>query len=90
MKKKELLELMGDTAGILAGASSASEMVIDGDSYEVHQIAHGAAAALGMAIAFAKNGETIEPSKLAAVILKAAVDWEREHPDLMSKGGEDK
>lgn len=90
MKKKELLELMGDTAEILAIASSESEVVIDGDSYEVHQLAHGAAAALGMAMAFAKNGDPIEPGKLAAVILKTAVDWERGHPELMKKGGDRK
>lgn len=90
MKKKDLLELMGDTAGILAAVSSESEVLVDGDSYEVHRLAHGGAMALGMAMVFAKNGKSIEPNKLAAAIIKAAVDWERENPHLMGEGGDRK
>lgn len=90
MKKKELLELMGDTAEILAAVSSESEVLVDGDSYEVHRLAHGGAVALGMAMVFAKKGKYIEPNKLAAAIVGEAVDWERSHPELMGEGDDRK
>lgn len=90
MNKKELLELMGEVAGVLSRVSSASKVEIDGERYEVHQIAHGAAAALGMLVCEAKAQSSMDVTDLVHLIVKAAVDWERDNPELMGEGGEDK
>lgn len=90
MKKKELLELMGEVAGMLSRISSSSRAEIDGSKYEIHQLAHGAAIALGMFVSMEKKLSDMDIDDLVHLIIKAAVDWERDNPELMGEGGEDK
>ena len=90
MKKKELLGFMGDVAGVLSRISCTSKVEIDGERYEVHQFAHGAAVALGMFICEAKSPSGMDVTDMARLIIKATIDWERDNPELMGKDGEGK
>lgn len=94
MKKKELIELMNDTACELLRVNANSSSTVDGEKVEIHRLAHGAGMALVLAAYCAKEGEHPSPRNLAVGIVNATIDWELDHPELMGgkpagEGGDD-
>lgn len=58
-----------------------------GKKTEVHQIAHGAAIGITALIKAIKAGDAPDPEHVARVVIRMAVQWEDEHPELMGEGG---
>lgn len=86
MKKKELVDLMMEATMELANVSPASRAVVDGEVVPIHQIAHGAATGLGLAVLMAEEpAGSASAGDLVAAIVNAALDWEKDH-GIIGKG----
>lgn len=94
MKRKEMSRLLGEAGYRLASVSDGSAAVIGGRSYPIHQIAHGAGIAYGLAKMLLDGSiEAGAADELVAKTLNAAIQWEADHgvievPDDGADGGD--
>lgn len=89
--KKALAELKRASLVLSQACATSSADDGEGGSVPIHQLAHGAAAGLGMAAVMIEDvmsgGEVSDSETVVRAAISSAIDWEREHPELMSEGG---
>lgn len=89
--KKALAEIKRASLVLAQACATSSADDGEGRSVPIHQLAHGAAAGLGMAAVMIEDvmggGEVSDSETLVRAAISFAIDWEREHPELMGEGG---
>lgn len=89
--KKALAELKRASIVLSQARATSSADDGEGESVPIHQLAHGAAAGLGMAAVMIEDvmggGEVSDSETVMCAAISLAIDWEREHTELMGEGG---